>query len=119
EAEVLVNQLIHIDLVSSIQQGLLVVSYKNTMISPAKMISFLHSSSTGAETLEYEIHPEDMNEKLRQLPAVKYRNVADYYSIQNTFPEIYAAGTDAITSNAADYQMAQSRQLKGYLTLFD
>ena len=119
EAQVPVSQLIHIDLVGSIQKGLLLVSRKSTTIPPAKMISLLHSSSPGSETLEYEIHPEVMNGKLRKLPAVKYRNVADYYSIQNTFPEIYAAGTDAITSNAADYQMAQSRQLKGYLTLFD
>jgi hypothetical protein len=53
------------------------------------------------------------------LPKGKYRNINEYYSIQNTFPEIFAVGADAINSNAVDYQIAQSRQLKGYLTLFD
>jgi hypothetical protein len=53
------------------------------------------------------------------LPPGKYRDINDYYSIQNTFPEIFAVGADAINSNAVDYQIAQSRQLKGYLTLFD
>jgi hypothetical protein len=53
------------------------------------------------------------------LPKGKYRDINDYYSIQNTFPEIFAVGADAINSNAVNYQIAQSRQLKGYLTLFD
>ena len=38
---------------------------------------------------------------------------------QNTFPEIFAIGENSISSNATEVQIAQSRQLKGYLTLFD
>jgi hypothetical protein len=53
------------------------------------------------------------------LPKGKYRDINSYYSIQNTFPEIFSVGKSAITSNATKYQIAQSRQLKGYLTLFD
>ena len=53
------------------------------------------------------------------LPEGKYRDVANYYSIQNTFPQSYAVGNNAITSNASEFQIAQSRQLKAYLTLFD
>ena len=53
------------------------------------------------------------------LPKGKYRDINTYYSIQNTFPEIYAVGAKAINSNASDFQIAQSRQLIGYLTLFD
>ncbi|WCT10023.1 hypothetical protein [Mucilaginibacter jinjuensis] len=53
------------------------------------------------------------------LPRGKYRDINDYYSIQNTFPEIFGVGINGIDSNALDYQIAQSRQLKGYLTLFD
>ncbi|HEU4717366.1 MAG TPA: hypothetical protein VFU15_06025, partial [Bacteroidia bacterium] len=52
-------------------------------------------------------------------PKGTYRDINNYYSIQNTFPEIFAVGPDSITANATDYQIAQSRQLKGYLTLFD
>ena len=48
-----------------------------------------------------------------------YRDIQNYYSIQNTFPETFAVGANAITANATPFQIAQSRQLKGYLTLFD
>ncbi|MEP0264342.1 hypothetical protein [Dokdonia sp.] len=54
-----------------------------------------------------------------EYPKGKYRDISNYYSIQNTFPEIYAVGIDALEANATNFQIAQSRQLKGYLTLFD
>jgi hypothetical protein len=53
------------------------------------------------------------------LPVSTFRDVNTYYSIQNTFPEIFAVGSDTVSSNATDIQIAKSRQLKGYLTLFD
>ncbi len=53
------------------------------------------------------------------LPKGKFRDINTYYSIQNTFPEIFRVGANAVVSNVSDFQIAQSRQLKGYLTLFD
>jgi hypothetical protein len=53
------------------------------------------------------------------LPSGKYRDINTYYSIQNTFPEIFRVGTDTVSDDASPFQVAQSRQLKGYLTLFD
>jgi hypothetical protein len=53
------------------------------------------------------------------LPTGKYRDITSYYSIQNTFPEAYAVGLNATNDSTPDYQVAQSRQLKGYLNLFD
>jgi len=53
------------------------------------------------------------------LPKGKFRDITSYYSIQNTFPEAYAVGLNAVNENAPEYQVAQSRQLKGYLSLFD
>ncbi len=53
------------------------------------------------------------------LPKGTYRDINSYYSIQNTFPQIYPVGQNAVSSNASNLQQAQSRQLKGYLTLFD
>ena len=53
------------------------------------------------------------------LPKGKFRDINSYYSIQNTFPEIFAVGESQVMSNGKKYQIAQSRQLKGYLTLFD
>ncbi|WP_298507609.1 hypothetical protein [uncultured Kordia sp.] len=54
-----------------------------------------------------------------KLPTGKYRDITSYYSIQHTFPEAYAVGLNATNDNTPAYQMAQSRQLKGYLSLFD
>ncbi len=53
------------------------------------------------------------------VPQGKYRDISSYYSIQNTFPEAYTVGSEGVNANATDFQIAQSRQLKGYLTLFD
>jgi hypothetical protein len=53
------------------------------------------------------------------LPTGKFRDITSYYSIQNTFPEAYAVGLNAVDKNTPDLQVAQSRQLKGYLSLFD
>tara|TARA_R110002050_G_scaffold261556_1_gene401619 strand:- start:98836 stop:101565 length:2730 start_codon:yes stop_codon:yes gene_type:complete len=53
------------------------------------------------------------------LPEGNYRDISSYYSIQNTFPDAYAVGSEGVISNATDFQIAQSRQLKAYLTLFD
>ncbi|WP_442266823.1 hypothetical protein ACSIGC_03740 [Tenacibaculum sp. ZS6-P6] len=54
-----------------------------------------------------------------ELPKGNYRDIESYFSIQNTFPEVYAVGVAGVSDNATDFQKAQSRQLKGYLTLFD
>ncbi|QHI37228.1 hypothetical protein IMCC3317_26060 [Kordia antarctica] len=53
------------------------------------------------------------------LPEGKFRDITSYYSIQQTFPEAYAVGPNAVNENTPDFQVAQSRQLKGYLSLFD
>lgn len=56
---------------------------------------------------------------LPTLPSGKYRNIADYYSIQNTFPSFYGVGLDGVPANTNDYGIAQARQFKGYLMVFD
>ena len=53
------------------------------------------------------------------IPKGTYRDINTYYSIQNTFPEMYPVGLNAINDNAPNTKKAQSRQLQGYLTLFD
>ncbi|WP_439865965.1 hypothetical protein ACTAB9_09595 [Pseudomonas syringae] len=48
--------------------------------------------------------------------AGRYRNIESYYSVQNTFPEIYRIGVE---SSQAHLQTASTRQLKGYLMVYD
>jgi len=79
-----------------------------------------NNSITSNESLSgTDIPYANMTTGVSKFPKGKFRDINSYYSIQNTFPEIYAVGENAINSNASDFQIAQSRQLKGYLTLFD
>lgn len=48
-----------------------------------------------------------------------FRDVNTYYSIQETLPDIYAVGANALQEHDSDIKKGQSKQLKGYLTLFD
>lgn len=58
-------------------------------------------------------------DRTASLPQGNFRDISSYDSIQFTFPDIYGVGQNSLGSNAADWKIAQSRQLKGYLTLFD
>lgn len=53
------------------------------------------------------------------LPTGLYRDIEQYYSVQNTFPDIYAIGPNSLQSDSPSYRVAQSRQLKGYLMIYD
>ncbi len=52
-------------------------------------------------------------------PKGKYRNIGEYYSVQNTFPVQYAIGYDSAQSESSKLHTAQTRQLKGYLMAYD
>ena len=54
-----------------------------------------------------------------KLPQGKYRDIESYYSVQNTFPPFYAIGAESLPVDSPNYRVAQSRQLKGYLMVFD
>lgn len=111
------HQVIYIDLWESVREGSLSVTNKHEPVLPAHVLSLQQQRSIPAS--EPSIHPAVLNNKLRELPASTYRDISSYYSIQNTFPEIFAAGADAVVTNAGEHEVARSRQLKGYLTLFD
>ncbi len=52
-------------------------------------------------------------------PAGRKRNVADYYSIQHQFPQVYGIGSAGLSPSASQLRQAQARQLKGYLMFYD
>ncbi|MCA2997714.1 MAG: hypothetical protein ING75_03840 [Rhodocyclaceae bacterium] len=53
------------------------------------------------------------------LPNGTFRNIEEYYSVQNTFPEIYGIGPNVWRGHGDPYRNALSRQLQGYLMAFD
>ena len=106
------------DTVTSSTSEILTFDLSELTISYA---SIRDSKSSNTDTMAAlpNITSETASKDQEELPKGKYRDINSYYSIQNTFPEIYAVGENAINSNASDFEIAQSRQLKGYLTLFD
>jgi len=52
-------------------------------------------------------------------PQGRYRNIEQYYSVQNTFPDAYCIGHNSLQSDLPRYRVASSRQLKGYLMVYD
>jgi len=53
------------------------------------------------------------------LPTGHYRDIANYYPLQNTFPADYGIGPESVPTGSSEYRVAQARQLKGYLMVFE
>jgi uncharacterized protein len=65
-------------------------------------------------TLEETVHDYDLD-----IPLGNYRDLAEYYSLQNQFPVIYGLSEYGLTGGGGDARKALSYQLKGYLLFFD
>jgi hypothetical protein len=72
---------------------------------------------------EQKIHPHPRQDL--PVPTGRFRNPADYTSIQEEFPLVYGVGSEGIpgleelTSDEKETRKIQVAQLKGYLLLFD
>ncbi|KRD10393.1 hypothetical protein ASE21_11855 [Flavobacterium sp. Root901] len=108
-----INQIIAVDVLGSYQ------SKKLVLTCSGKELAFdafgpLKLNDDNFEETTAVLNKEDKS----KLPKSNFRDINTYYSIQNTFPAQYGIGTDTI-EDSNPVQVAQSRQLKGYLTLFD
>ncbi len=52
-------------------------------------------------------------------PKGNYRNIENYYSIQNHFPDIYGINRFGIPKSESRHRKAAARQLKAYLSFFE
>ncbi|SNR16922.1 hypothetical protein [Tenacibaculum jejuense] len=59
------------------------------------------------------------NEKDIAIQKGENQEIENYYSIQNEFPANYGIGNTGLPSSASKRRQGQSKQLTGYLTLFD
>lgn len=113
-----VNKVINVDILKSIEKGILIINYLKREVSiPGNIQSSLQLIQS--QNTQVQVVLGDAGNNPAYLPEGKFRDIDTYYSIQNTFPEIFAIGPDSMDSGAEEYEIAQSRQLKGYLTLFD
>ncbi|PIL40877.1 hypothetical protein CR103_05365 [Massilia psychrophila] len=53
------------------------------------------------------------------LPVGRYRELAQYYSVQNDFPAVYGIGQYGLPQSAGPARIAQAQQLKGFLFPFE
>ncbi|MEP3389416.1 MAG: hypothetical protein ABJO02_14580 [Reichenbachiella sp.] len=54
-----------------------------------------------------------------KLPQGNYRNIEQYYSIQNMFPELYGLKTNDSFDGVPERKRGQIKQLKAYLMMFE
>lgn len=65
-------------------------------------------------------HNQDIPfEQALPMPQGVFRNIEEYFSVQCTFPAIYALGDNLLGNSASTFRHAQAKQLKGYLMVFD
>ncbi len=54
-----------------------------------------------------------------EMPEGQYRNIGDYQTFQNDFPETYGIGSTGLSEEASPGRKAQANQLKAYLLFFE
>ncbi|MFZ0598985.1 MAG: hypothetical protein WAM46_18510 [Flavobacterium sp.] len=109
-----VNQILSIDILGSYK------SKNLTITCNGKEVPFDAFGPLMITPDKFEETTANLNNKAHlKLPKSNFRDINTYYSIQNTFPQQYNIGADKVADDSAPIQVAQSRQLKGYLTLFD
>ncbi len=64
-------------------------------------------------------HARQDIESLYTLPHGEFRNLREYYSIQNHFPEIYGINSYGVPDSFPTERKAQAKQLKAYLLFFE
>lgn len=109
-----VHQILAIDILGSYKSKNLILTCNG------KDLPFDAFGPLQITTDKFEQNTTNLNTQANlKLPKSNFRDINTYYSIQNTFPQQYAIGDDKIEDDSQPIQVAQSRQLKGYLTLFD
>lgn len=53
------------------------------------------------------------------VPRGRLHNFAEYYSIQNQFPNVYGIGAFGLPGDVSDRRKGQAKQFKGYLLVFE
>ena len=70
-----------------------------------------------AHDIQYLTHQLNLNKTPKS--EKKLADIAAYYSIQRFFPAVYGLGNYGLSRDADTLRQAQSRQMKGYLAIFE
>ncbi|WP_264537876.1 hypothetical protein [Flavobacterium sp. N1736] len=108
------DQMLFIDILTSYKNKTLILSCNGKDV-PFDAFGPLNINTDNFEETTAVLNKKDNS----KLPKSKFRDINTYFSIQNTFPQQYGIGFDTLEDHSKPVQVGQSRQLKGYLTLFD
>ncbi len=84
-----------------------------------------HANSVTAQEILDKLEETDRPQKITNpdyeihLPPGEYKDIGNYYSIQEEFPVVYGVGSPGLPATATTERRAQAKQLKGYLLFFD
>ncbi len=83
------------------------------------------ANSVKANEILVELEAADRPQKIENpdddihLPPGEYKDIENYYSIQEEFPLVYGISTAGLPATADVMRQAQAKQLKGYLIFFE
>ncbi|MEO5642816.1 MAG: hypothetical protein ABIQ40_19945 [Bacteroidia bacterium] len=85
--------------------------YKANAVKAQELLDVLEATDRPQKIQhpDYEIH----------LPPGEYKDIENYYSIQEELPLVYGVGTPGLPGTATTERRAQAKQLKGFLLFFD
>ncbi|GEM_PF-1589025 len=97
--------------------------YKSTNIMSVKLRDVMKSYTEQRSVIYGKQNLTSDLRKMFRYNAGKYRNLADYYSVQHDFPDFYGVNEYGVPVSAKnqnrDQRIAQAMQLKAYLLIFD
>jgi hypothetical protein len=91
--------------------------YKNELpylANRARVLELLSEKRGQSVRGKIKGHQQDL-----PVPIGTYKDLADYYPVQNDLPETYGVGQNQIPDSQSDLRKAQAQQLKGYLLFFE
>ncbi|MCX6318961.1 MAG: hypothetical protein NTW29_16910 [Bacteroidetes bacterium] len=112
------DEILYIDLIDSRASTNLTITVSGTPVAfnPELILPpVLPSSPEQSVNLVYGKTPGALD----VFPKGVYRDIDNYYSIQQTFPAIYHVGYEGTAGNVTESDKARAKQLKGYLSLAD
>lgn len=102
-----------------VQEELLIRLERNDRVSTVNLEEVLRNFFHKLHQYKSNYNTVQDLHNLFQLPKGKYMDIGNFYSIQNQFPEVYGINNFGVPPSAGDTRIAQSKQLKGYILLFE
>lgn len=96
---------------------------KNTVVRFFKVGKQVYLNEDISQEIDKVLSSEDSRLLFKRLKFIKEqgvdRNLSNYHSIQNDFPEIYGIGNRGLRESSPEPRKAQAKQLKSYLMFFE